>query len=99
MQIGDAVEIVVADRHHECARVGQRARIIGRYGQLWQLHLRCGHIWPMPESALRLLDAEEAAPPPVQTETATERSRREERARREEAEARAEAALAEADDE
>ena len=99
MQIGDAVEIIKGDKEHGCAHVGQRARIISRYGSQWQLHLRCGHIWPMPESSLRLLTVEEAAPPSPASETKAERHAREAQAAREEREAQREAELAELDDE
>lgn len=76
MNIGDEVEVVVADKQHECARVGQRARVIGHQGSLWQLHLRCGHVWPMPEAALRVLDSTEVETP-VRGESNADRKRRE----------------------
>lgn len=76
MDIGDEVEVVTADKHHECARVGQRARVIGRQGPLWQLHLRCGHVWPMPEASLRVLDSTEVETP-APRETNADRKRRE----------------------
>ena len=76
MDIGDEVEVVTADKHHECARIGQRARVIGRQGPLLQLHLRCGHVWPMPEASLRQLDATEVETP-VRGESNADRKRRE----------------------
>lgn len=57
--VNDIVELVVRDRHLECAYVGQTGKVCRVDQNLLHVILRCGHPWSCRKDAVKKIGHEE----------------------------------------
>ena len=59
---GDVIQVVIPDPKHECVYKGQQGRVIAVHSNSVTLHLRCGHVWPLPIATLERISEAVVAP-------------------------------------